>query len=319
MLGAHVGTGRDHNPGFSLKSSLSPIVIASILFFTGGAVSWAQEKIGGAETVINSVQGDFSTGKQAPVAQGDSVFLNETLSTGANGKANVVLNDASKITVGPGSTIKSDAFVYSGAEKAGTVSFSITKGTLRFVTGNANKRAYTIWTPTAAIGARGASLRLEATPTGTRVINEDGTAIVCLRDKNTPVEELQKRCRGHEDGGVDLASGKVSGGKNQTCGCTTLVFPSQQATVTPSEIAVAAAPLNAVSDPFIGQSKDVAVLAQGSNGNPWCPLGTNDYGQNWLCAGWFPVAVVAFGTGVVALGASFSSESNPTPPFFVSP
>jgi len=313
-MGAHVGTVRDLNPGFGFTMPISPIMIASILFFGGGNVSWSQEKIGGAETVINSVQGGFPSGKQAPVVQGDSVFLNETLSTGADGKANVVLNDNSNITVGPGSTVRSDGFVYSGAKQPGTVSFSIAKGTLRFVTGDANKRAYTIWTPTAAIGARGASLRIEATPTGTKVINEDGTAIVCLREKNTPVEALQRRCRGHDDGQVNLAEGKLSEGKNQTCGCTTLVFPSQEATVTPSELAVSAAPLNAVSDPFIGPSKDVSVLAQAPTGSPWCPAGDQ---QNWLCAPWFPVAVVAGGAGVIALAASRTSSS--TAPFFFVP
>ena len=311
MLGAHVGTLRDLNPSFGLRLPISPIMMASILFFGGANVSWSQEKIGGAETVINSVQGDSPSGKQAPVVQGDSVFLNETLSTGAGSKANVVLNDNSNMTVGPSSTVRSDDFVYSGAKERGTVSFSITKGTLRFVTGDANKRAYTIWTPTAAIGARGTSLRIEATPTGTKVINEDGTAIVCLREKNTPVESLQRRCRGHEDGQVSLAGGKLSEGKNQTCGCTTLVFPSEEATVTPSEIAISAAPLNAVSDPFIGPSKDVSVLAQApTTGVPWCPL---DQQNGGLCAAWFPVAVVAVGAGVIALAASRSSSQ--TVPF----
>jgi hypothetical protein len=313
MLGAHVGTVPD--PGCGLRLPLSAIMTASILVFGGADVSWSQEKIGGAETVINSVQGDLPTGKQAPVVQGDSVFLNETLSTGADSKANVMLNDHSTITVGPGSSVRADDFAYSGARQPGTVSFSVMKGTARFVTGDANKRAYTIWTPTAAIGARGASLRVEATSTGTKVINEDGTAIVCLREKNTPVEGLQRRCRGGEDGQVNLAGGKLSEGKNQACGCTTLVFPSQEATVTPSEIAVSAVPLNAVSDPFIGPSKDVSVLAQAPGGSPFCPPGE----QNWWCAAWFPLGVVAVGAGAIAAAASFSHTSTVTPPFVVSP
>ena len=93
-------------------------MIASILLFGGGEASWSQEKIGGAETVINSVQGNLPTGKQAPVVQGDSVFLNEAVSSGADSKANLVLNDNSNVTVGPGSTIKLDDFVYSGAKAA---------------------------------------------------------------------------------------------------------------------------------------------------------------------------------------------------------
>ena len=56
-------------------------------------------------------------------------------------------------------------FVYSGPNQHGTVALSMTKGTLRFTAGDANKRAYTIWTPTGAIGVRGTSLRINATPT----------------------------------------------------------------------------------------------------------------------------------------------------------
>ena len=154
-----------------------------------------------------------------PVVQGDSVFLNEAVSTGADSKANLVLNDNSNVTVGPGSTIKLDDFVYSGPKQPGTVALSITNGTLRFITGDANKRAYTIWTPTAAIGVRGASLRIKATPTETQVINEEGTAIVCLRRGNeyVSVEELRKPCRGHEEEQAVSPTGRVSPVLAQRC------------------------------------------------------------------------------------------------------
>ena len=312
MAGANSGTIRGLNLGAGSKLHISTTVVASILLFGGGECAWSQENIGGAKTVINSVQGNFSTGKQAPVVQGDSVFLNETFSTGADSKANLVLNDSSNVTVGPGSTIKMNDFVYSGAKQPGAVAVSITNGTLRFITGDANKRAYTIWTPTATIGVRGTSLRIKATRSETKVINEDGIAIVCLREKNNPVEGLQRHCSGREDGQVNLAEGKLSEGKNQPCPCTTLVFPSQEATVTPSEIAVSEAPLNAISDPFIGPAEDFRVLAQVQPG----PQGTDQ--QNWLSAPWFPVAFVAGGGGLVAALAA-SSSNHTFVPFFIPP
>jgi hypothetical protein len=137
----------------------------------------------------------------------------------------------------------------------------MSKGTLRFITGDASKRAYTIWTPTAAIGVRGTILRIQATPTETKVINEEGTAIVCLRKKNEKVlvEELRRRCRGQEEeqanltasGGTILPTRKSApGGK---CPCTALLLPNQQATITESGIAVTEAPLNAISEPIIAE------------------------------------------------------------------
>jgi hypothetical protein len=334
MAGANFGTIRGFNAGAGSKPHISAIVVASILLFGGGEVSWSQEKIGGAETVINSVQGNFPTGKQVSVVQGDSVFLNETFSTGADSKASLVLNDNSKVTVGPGSALKLDDFVYSGAKQPGVVSFSITNGTLRFITGDANKRAYTIWTPTVAIGVRGASLRLKATPTETQVINEEGTAIVCLRRGNDSVEELRRPCKGREE---EQAS--FTDGKSRSCPCTALLLPSARATVTASAIAVAAAPLDAVSEPFIGPAKDFRVLAQAGDQPPYCPPGqqgqqnpaccppwpgqqasANQQNPVWVCPPWWGgVGAVAVGTGVVALIASFSSSNNEPTPFFISP
>jgi hypothetical protein len=238
------------------RRPVSPIFVAGILFFGSTGLSWSQEKIGGAQTVINNVEGSLPTGSQVPVTQGDAVFLHEAVSSGADSKASLVLHDNSNVTVGPGSTIKLEDFVYSGPTQRGVVAVSITKGTLRFTAGDANKRAYTIWTPTAVIGVRGTSLRMKATPTETQVINEEGMAIVCTRQGDVSVEELRRSCKGGEE---DLAVGTVE--KNRSCPCTELLLPSEQATVTASEIAVTQAPAYAISEPFIGSPKDFNVTA----------------------------------------------------------
>jgi hypothetical protein len=235
---------------------VSPIFVASILLFGSTGLSWSQEKIGDAQTVINNVEGSLPTENRVPVTQGDAVFLHEAVSSGVDSKASLVLHDNSNVTVGPGSTIKLDDFVYSGPTQHGAIALSMTKGTLRFTAGDANKRAYTIWTPTAVIGVRGTSLRMKATPTETQVITEEGTAIVCTRQGDVSVERLRRSCKGGEE---DLAVGTV--GKNRSCPCTELLLPSEQATVTASEIAVTQAPAYAISEPFIGAPKDFSLTA----------------------------------------------------------
>src|SRR5271165_4117376 len=231
MPGANFGTAGGLNRHSGSKLHISPIVVASILLFGGVELAWSDEQIGGAHTVINHVEGNLATGNQVPVVQGDNVFLNEAVRSGADSKANLVLNDNSNVTVGPGSTIKLDDFVYSGPKQPGTIALNMTKGTLRFITGDANKRAYTIWTTTAAIGVRGTILRIEATPTETKVINEEGTAIVCHRTKNeyASVEELRKRCRGREEDQANLTERN-----KRSCPCAALLLPNQEATITPN-------------------------------------------------------------------------------------
>jgi hypothetical protein len=240
-FGATFGTVRGGNPDADSKLHISRMVVASILLLGGVQLAWSQEQIGGAHTVINHVEGNLGTGNQVSVAQGDNVFLNEAVQSAADSKANLVLNDNTNVTVGPSSTVKLDEFVYSGPKQRGTIALNMTKGTLRFITGDANKRAYTIFTPTAAIGVRGTILRIQVTPTETKVINEEGIAIVCVRKNNehASVEELRKRQCSKERRAKGL------------CGCQELLVPNQEATVSQSQIAVTEAPAGAISDPII--------------------------------------------------------------------
>ena len=66
-------------------------MVAGFLLFAGVEFAWSDEQIGGAQIVINVVEGNLPTGNQVPVAQGDNVFLNEVVRSGADSKANLVL------------------------------------------------------------------------------------------------------------------------------------------------------------------------------------------------------------------------------------
>jgi hypothetical protein len=280
------GTVRGRNPGAGSKVHISRIAVASILLFGRVDLAWSEEQIGGAHTVINHVEGNLASGNQVPVIQGDNVFLNEAVQSSADSKANLVLNDNTNVTVGPSSTVKLDEFVYSGPKQRGTIALNMTKGTLRFITGDANKRAYTIFTPTAAIGVRGTILRIQVTPTETKVINEEGVAIVCHRNGNASVEELRKRrCSKAQRA-------------NGSCGCEELLVPNQQATVSQSQIAVTEAPVGAISDP---------IIAEGFTGG---------FAAGGLVA---PAALVGAGIAAVAVVGATTTTSGPSPALFSSP
>jgi FecR protein len=283
MPGAICGTVRGCDPGAGSKRYISRIMVAGILLFGGRGFAWSEEQIGGAHTVINHVQGNLATGNQVPVVQGDNVFLNEAVQSSADSKANLVLNDNTNVTVGPSSTIKLDNFVYSGPRQRGTIALNMTKGTLRFITGDANKRAYTILTPTAAIGVRGTILRIQVTPTETKVINEEGVAIVCHRNGNehASVEELRKRHCSKEQ--------RARG----SCGCEELLAPNQQATISQTQIAVTEAAPGAISDPIIAEG-----LGGGFAGGFSAPLGA--------------VALVGAAVAVGSIAGATTSSGEPT-------
>jgi hypothetical protein len=90
-----------------------------------------------------------------PVVQGDAVYRDEGVRTRVDSKAGLLMEDQTKVSVGPSSTLKLDRFVYAGPNKSGTIVLNLGKGTVRLIIGDANKRSYTILTPTAAIGIRG--------------------------------------------------------------------------------------------------------------------------------------------------------------------
>jgi hypothetical protein len=145
----------DPTTGKSVSSvRFQSILVSVVMLFGGGQVAWAAERIGGAEIVINIVQGDLGSGSITPVAQGDAVYQDEGVRTRVDSKARFVLLDQTNVTIGPSSTIKLDRFVYDGAKQRGKIVLNLAKGTCRLIVGDADKRAYTIVTPTAAIGIR---------------------------------------------------------------------------------------------------------------------------------------------------------------------
>jgi hypothetical protein len=134
------------------RARLTSVVVVLLIGSTGA--SWSQERIGSTVIVINTVEGTVAS-SAIPVVQGDAVFRDEGVRTRIDSKAGFVMEDKTNLTMGPSSTLKLDRFVYAGPKKAGTIVLNLAQGTCRLVIGDANKRSYTIVTPTAAIGVRG--------------------------------------------------------------------------------------------------------------------------------------------------------------------
>ncbi len=81
--------------------------------------------------------------------------MGDKVQTGPGGEAQIQFKDATKLVVGPNSSMTIDAFVFDESNTARKVTMNATKGAFRFITGSSAKQAYTINTPTATIGVRG--------------------------------------------------------------------------------------------------------------------------------------------------------------------
>jgi FecR protein len=156
-------------------------LIATITLLQSATHLYADQNVGGAELIVNQVRGNLASGGVVRVTQGDNVFRDEAVRTDIDSTAKIMLLDSTSLSLGPSSSIKIDRFVYSGAGQHGAIAFNFVKGALRFATGNADKAAYIITTPTATLGVRGTILRISSTAAKTTVVLEEGAAIVCTR------------------------------------------------------------------------------------------------------------------------------------------
>ena len=157
-------------PAGFLRPGLVPMVLALALMALPAA---AAPDIGAAAAVKNDVRGG-----SGPLSVGSRVFQNEVITTGAESLAQLMFLDETTLSLGPGSQITLDTFVFDPSQGAGSVVFSATKGAFRFITGSQNPRRYTINTPVATIGVRGTIVDCFIVSTGLVCIVEEGSATI---------------------------------------------------------------------------------------------------------------------------------------------
>jgi hypothetical protein len=168
-------------------------LIALCAFAPGVGGAGAQQNIGSTALAHNDVSRELA-GAPGPLTAGDPVFRNEIVRTGADSTAKLVFLDSTNLGVGPTSRVTLDEFVYVGEVNGQKMAVNLAKGVFRFTTGALDKRAYTISTPTAAIGVRGTVLDISAQSALTRVTLVEGQALVCPRRPRITFEQQVRNC-----------------------------------------------------------------------------------------------------------------------------
>jgi hypothetical protein len=97
-------------------------------------------------------------GETSTLRIGKSVVYDERINTSGSGVVQVLLVDGSTVTVGPGSSLVIDKFVYNPSTGRGELVATFSKGALRFVGGKLSKTApgVKVKTPAGALTVRGA-------------------------------------------------------------------------------------------------------------------------------------------------------------------
>lgn len=167
---------------------------AAVLAIAAGHALAAQPS-GTVVAVVQQASVDGATGRLV-LQQEALLYSGDRIVTDAGGEAQIRFRDDTRLVVGPNSSMVIDAFVFNDDDTAREISINALRGAFRFITGNSNKDAYAITTPTATIGVRGTEFDVAVEgPTGiTRVVNFDGVARICRRRPDGTVDDPRTGC-----------------------------------------------------------------------------------------------------------------------------
>ena len=106
-------------------------------------------------------------GAVLPAQAGQLVYEADALRTGADGRLGVTLKDDTRVSIGPGSEMRVDRFLYAPAEGRLGLVLSVVRGVMAYVSGRIAKLSpdsIRLETPAAVVGVRGTTLALRIVP-----------------------------------------------------------------------------------------------------------------------------------------------------------
>ena len=138
----------------------------------------AQARVGEAAVVQNEVL-RVAGSATSRINVGDGLLRDETVRTGADSAARLVMIDSTNLSLGANASIRLDRTVFNDEHSYREIAIRLTTGAFRFVTGHSEKTAYKITTPLATIGVRGTTLDILSQNGKSTVVLQDGAAMVC--------------------------------------------------------------------------------------------------------------------------------------------
>ncbi len=144
----------------------------------------AEQKVGVAAAVKPDATSQPPGGGSSTLKIGKAVVYNERIDTSSSGQVQVLLLDGSTFTVGPGSSLVIDKFVYNPSAGTGALVASFSKGALRFVGGKLSKNepGVKVNTPAGTLTVRGGIFTLKLGGTNKALVTFDyGISLSILR------------------------------------------------------------------------------------------------------------------------------------------
>ena len=156
------------------------LFLSALCMAAGLATNYAhaQARVGEAAVIQKQVVRVSGTATNQ-INVGDAVLRDETVRTGLESAARLVMADNTNLSLGPNATLKLDRTVFDDEQTYRDIAVKLTAGAFRFVTGHSEKAAYKITTPLATIGVRGTILDILSQRGKTTVVLQEGASRVC--------------------------------------------------------------------------------------------------------------------------------------------
>jgi hypothetical protein len=149
----------------------------------------AEVAVGTAQVVVEDVTGHLGL-ENRKIVVSDNVHHNETIETALKSATEVEFIDHSKLSIGPGSVITLDSFVFDPGTESGRIGINAVLGVFRFASSQTKKIAYDIRTPLATVGIRGTRFTLTVDDDGLTSVTTEDDGVVILADCSGNTREI---------------------------------------------------------------------------------------------------------------------------------
>jgi hypothetical protein len=140
--------------------------VAVLAACVSAGVAGAQAQVVGTAGAVNPAAKSAAPGSSIKVIEiGARVVHRERIQTSEQGTVQLLFIDKTSMSIGPGSDLVIDEFVYDPNAGTGRMAATLAKGALRFVGGNTSHTGgANVTTPTATLGIRGGVATVEHRP-----------------------------------------------------------------------------------------------------------------------------------------------------------
>jgi hypothetical protein len=145
------------------------LLLLCLVVVAGGSASASAAVIGAAASAKNQVSGQIGA-LVRPLGVGSEVNAEELVTTGADSATLLRFIDHTNLSIGASSTVRLDRFVFNPDGSAANAVINISRGAMRFVTGNSNPKNFAIMTGVATIGIRGTDFVVFCDGKGTCIV-----------------------------------------------------------------------------------------------------------------------------------------------------